>query len=161
MLITSHSVLEPEKALIVTEFDACRLPLGAQRLLGDLSVTCAAPPITLGCGHVTLCVRDRVQQERIFYPVVSHSSHIAWRHSERQRSNAPSSPCQQTLNFFNSPSTKNINLIHHFTTRKTSCWGNVMMNFHPFPTYWMHKWSRFWEKKGMRQHETIRSVWIF
>lgn len=69
--------LEQEVALIVTDFNACRLLLGALRLLGDLSVTCAAPAITLECVRVPLCIRDRVQQECIFSPVVSHSSHMA------------------------------------------------------------------------------------
>lgn len=79
------SFIWQEVALIVRDFSDSRLLLGALGLLGDWSVTCAATVITLGCGvHVVSLDKssDLLQQECIFSPVVSHSSHMATTHSK-------------------------------------------------------------------------------
>lgn len=145
-------------ALIVTDFNACRLLLGALRLLGDLSVTCAAPAITLQCVHVPLCVRDRVQQESVSFPLCFHTPHT-W-HLHTINGSLPTHPLPPatkrgmlviSLHLIHQHP-KHINLIllfHHQgePNRHVIVERMPMMNFHPFSLAGCTNYHAFGQKK--------------
>lgn len=160
-------MLEQEVALIVTDFNGCRLLLGALRLLGDLSVT---PAVTVECVHVPLCVRDRVQQGCIFSLVVSHSSHMAWTHSRWQPSNAPPPPPPNKFwlrDFFTSnshthPKHRNLILLFHQQgepDRRAIVERLCKMNFHPFSLTRCTNYRAFGKKKKMYETTQDYPLW--